>query len=595
MNLRATILTIFAVTAGGYAYLHLPRPQFWVAVVLVVLVLFALWRRSEKHPWIEAVQNVFRSKSATTATRWGEQARRKRGMASTFDIVRRGSWIAMRRTARTVRPSRRQWSLYRRLVHGHVRDVGVELCRVGFQRVWASVEDVVLVFGGPRTGKTGWMGARIIDAPGAVLVTSTRTDLYDITAEHRRGRGPVYVFNAAGLAGIPSSIRFDPLMGCTDPVTPAQRATDMLPTATGSGDAEMWTAQARRVLAGFLHAAALGGLSMTDVLRWTAAPKDAEAEITRLLRRSPAPAYEQDIAQFLHTNDKTQTSITASLMPALQWLNSPAACAAAHAGDGAAFDVAQLLREHATVYLLGKEEDHVAPLLAALTGHIAREARRVAAACPGGRLDPPLSCALDEAALSCPVPLEQWTADMGGAGVALWCAFQSRAQLIRKWGDAGAAIVLNNAGAVLLFGGTKDPKDLDAWANLFGKRDEMVETRDEKGKVKSRTVRQTAVIQPSQLSTLPPRHVALLRRGMPPAIGRARMVWHRWDVRVAPHAKRAAGVVTFLAGRDAAAYGWCASRMRDVVTLVRAHDAHPVTRDVTRDRVVEREPVRTGA
>ena len=60
-----------------------------------------------------------------------------------------------------------------------------QLCRVGLLRVWISAEDVLVVFGGPRTGKTQYLAARIIDAPGAVLVTSTRTDLYEVTATLR--------------------------------------------------------------------------------------------------------------------------------------------------------------------------------------------------------------------------------------------------------------------------------------------------------------------------------------------------------------------------------------------------------------------------
>ncbi len=66
-----------------------------------------------------------------------------------------------------------------------------------------------------------------------------------------------------------------------------------------------------------------------------------------------------------------------------------------------------------------------------MTGWIAREARRLAAFCPGGRLDPPLSLRLDEAALICPIPLHQWTADMGGRGVSIVACFQSRAQVHR--------------------------------------------------------------------------------------------------------------------------------------------------------------------
>ena len=47
------------------------------------------------------------------------------------------------------------------------------------------------------------LAGQIIDAPGAVLVTSTRTDLLDQTGPLRAQRGPVYVFNPVGL-GLPS-------------------------------------------------------------------------------------------------------------------------------------------------------------------------------------------------------------------------------------------------------------------------------------------------------------------------------------------------------------------------------------------------------
>jgi type IV secretory pathway TraG/TraD family ATPase VirD4 len=193
------------------------------------------------------------------------------------------------------------------------------------------------------------------------------------------------------------------------------------------------------VLASLLHAAALGGGSMRDVLAWVSDPDDAAAEVRRFLRRSPEPAYEVDAVQFLGTNDRTRSSICATIMPALGWLTDSTAAAAANAGD---FDVAQLLAQRGTVFMLGAEEAQTAPLVTALTGYIAREARRIASRQPGGRLDPPLTLALDEAALICPVPLDNWTADMGGRGVTIHIAVQSRAQLRVRWGDTGAAAIL---------------------------------------------------------------------------------------------------------------------------------------------------------
>src|SRR6266496_6580831 len=133
-----------------------------------------------------------------------------------------------------------------------------------------------------------------------------------------------------------------------------------------------------------MHAAALGQASMRDVLAWVADPDSAAAEVRRFLRRSPEPAYESDAVQFLGTNDRTRSSICATIMPALGWLTDSVAAAATGSGD---FDVAELLAQCGTVFMLGAEEAQTAPLVTALTGHIAREARKIAGPQPGGRLD----------------------------------------------------------------------------------------------------------------------------------------------------------------------------------------------------------------
>jgi type IV secretion system protein VirD4 len=127
--------------------------------------------------------------------------------------------------------------------------------------VWSPIEDVTLRIGGPRTGKTGELAGRILDAAGAVIATSTRTDLIELTGVCRARRGPVQVFNPSGVGGIDSTITFNPLSGCEQPTTATSRAADLLAgvSAPGAGgDREFWASQARRVLAALMHAAALG-------------------------------------------------------------------------------------------------------------------------------------------------------------------------------------------------------------------------------------------------------------------------------------------------------------------------------------------------
>jgi type IV secretion system protein VirD4 len=476
-----------------------------------------------------------RAGSAGTVRRWSRRSRRQDGVASRWAILRTASAFAVRRRMTVLRPSLAKLPVWQR-IHVKTTEIATPLARVGLLRIWSPVEDVTLRVGGPRTGKTGELAGRILDAPGAVIATSTRTDLVELTGPCRSRKGPVQVFNPSGVGDLRSSITFDPLAGCDRPATAVARATDLLAGVSGpgaGGDREFWLGQARRVLSALLHAAALGNQSMRDVLAWVADPDSAAQPVQRFLRRSSEPAYQADALQFLQTNDRTRSSICATIMPALGWLTDSTAAAAA---TGGGFDVARLLATSGTVYMLGAEDAQTAPLVTALTGHIAREARRIAAAMPGGRLDPPLTLALDEAALICPIPLDNWTADMGGRGVTIHLAAQSRAQLRQRWGDTGAAAILNNAATILIYGGTRDPDDLAAYSTLTGERDEEVLTHDEYANLTAVTTRRVPVLSPAQIAQLPARRVVIIRRGMPPAIGTVRMAWKRGDVRAARRA-----------------------------------------------------------
>lgn len=549
----------YALVAGGLAVfpaLTLLRQLPWWAYALAALIVAAVaWHHL--------------SRSAAIVTRWSGRSRRSAGTATSSTISRRASGRALRAKLRTVRPTLAEASR-RALWRMPVVEYGIELCRTGLQLVWCSIEDVVLVFGGPRTGKTGWLAGRIIDAPGAVVVTSTRTDLLALCGPQRAKKGPVWVFNAVGLGGIASTVTFDPLTGCTNPVTATERAADMVGAVSkaGSGDREFWDAQARRVLAALLHAAALGGYPMSRVYTWVSEPDVASREVPAALQRSPVQAFAQDAAQFLGTNSKTQTSITTTMTPALGWLNNEHAVAAAAPGRG--FDVEQLLRERATVFLLGAEETNVAPLMCALTGHIAREARRIAATRPGGRLDPPLGLYLDEAFLICPVPLDSWTADMGGRNVTIIAVFQSRAQMLDRYGAAKTGQIMTNAAAKVIFGGTGDRDDLIFWSTLAGDRDERVWTHDAHGQGRSRTVRSVPVVAPAQIANLPEGRVLVFRRGINPVLGRARMAWRRRDVRAHVFAQEHPELIARLTHAGAVARGWWVRATRPARTAATA-------------------------
>jgi type IV secretion system protein VirD4 len=508
--------------AAGYIHFGGPLPvQISILVVGILLLagVVAVWWRY--------------GRNAARVVRAGERALRKHGMASTLDTIRYGSAAAVRRKAPHVRPSI--------LGLGHLARLrlptaaaAVQLCKVGGLTMWASAEDAILILGGPRKGKTGWLAARILDAPGACVSTSTRKDLIVLTAEQRARVGPVYIYNPAALGGIESTLAFDPLDGCQDPQVATDTAVDMIPASTGDG--ERWDTQARRVLAVLLHAAALAGppVGVSIVGEWVADPDnpDYQREILTALRGSPDLAHVEVAKQFLTTNARTRSSITSSIMPALGWLTCPPAVAALRAGPTRVqLNIADLVTARGSVYLIGRHEAHTAGLLAALTGRIVRQARHLASYQPGGRLDPPLTLALDEAARIAPIPLPDISGDCGGTGITLLAVFQSRADIVDRWGASGASRLVTNCGVRVLFGGSADPDELRGWSELADQREEKARNFDAGGSSTGHGTRKTAALPTSLLANPGRGRVVLFHRDMPPIIGKVRMAWRRRDVR----------------------------------------------------------------
>lgn len=526
------LIGVFGIVHRGNTYSPYAEIPLVVGGAVVLIMMASLSRRQ--------------TGSRGQVHRWSSRLSRQDGVASRQVLWLRASTFPLRRKARILRPSLAQVSWWRRWFMTPATELGTRVAKVGLQGVWSPVEDVTLRFGGPRIGKTGEMACRILDAPGAVIATSTRTDLIEHTARLRGRRGPIYIFNPSGLADLKSSLTFDPLAGCEAPDVATYRAEDLIsggPLGDTNTDREFWMKQGAQALAAMLHAAALGDFGMLDVQRWVAAPTEAKDLVLRLLRRSPSPAFEAQALQFFDNNDRTRSSITTTILPALAWLTSDVARDAARPGES--INVARLLEQRGTLYLLGGEDALTVPLVTALTAHIAREARRLASRQPSGRLDPPLTLVLDEAALICPIPLPKWTSDMGGRNITIHIAAQGRSQLRERYGDTGAGSIMNNSAMVLVYGGGRDISDLETYVRLTGERDAEVATHDHTSRGYSTTTRRQQILSEAQFAQLGPGRVVIIGRSMPPAIGRVQMVWNRRDVRAAARfetrAERAAG------------------------------------------------------
>ncbi|MHB1783425.1 MAG: type IV secretory system conjugative DNA transfer family protein [Acidimicrobiales bacterium] len=129
---------------------------------------------------------------------------------------------------------------------------------------YMSVEDSVVVLGPPRSGKGLPLVIPIIlDAPGAVVTTSTRPDNLTTTLAARAGEGrPVAVFDPQGLApGISSSTKWSPVRGCEVPGVAMTGARALCADAArGTENGSFWSRQMITAVRCLLHAAALADL-----------------------------------------------------------------------------------------------------------------------------------------------------------------------------------------------------------------------------------------------------------------------------------------------------------------------------------------------
>jgi type IV secretion system protein VirD4 len=408
------------------------------------------------------------------------------------------------------------------------------------RRVIAGMEDQTLVFAAPRTGKSGWLADRIIDHPGAVVTTTTRTDLLANTGALRGLRGPVHVFNPEGIGGVPSTFRWDPLHRCEQPAVALQRATS-LTVATETGgmqDMAFWIGKAAAVLACLLHAAALDHRSMMDVYRWAHGIDDTAPE--QILSRYPAASSWTGPLREIRKPGRTADSIRMTVTRALAWLADPAVAAAT--APGGSFDVADFVTSCGTLYMIGtgREEAPIAPLFRAFAEYVHAGAALAGSLQPHGRLDPPMLMALDEITQICPVPLPLWMADSAGKGILIVAVCHGLAQLQARWDIAGSHAIWDTAGIKVILGGVTDTDTLDGVSRLCGEIALRSRTRtvsEDGRRAYAISYQPVRVLPPELLRTLPDWRALIIRGNLSPVIVRLRMAWRRRDH---PRARRTA-------------------------------------------------------
>lgn len=395
------------------------------------------------------------------------------------------------------------------------------------KEIYARDEDTAAVGAPPRMGKTGRVAVwRVRDAPGACVVTSTKADLPRLTMQMRSKVGTVHVFDPEGVMNWPTTARWDIVAGCTEDREAQERARAIVAARPLGGDSKnsgFFSEAAETVLRCLLHAAALEGRSMRDVLAWTQNFRDDTPY--NILEDHPdaISGWVDDLRRFCRGEARetvSSTDMSLSLVLKAFAIESILDSVCPKPGEG--LNSEQFWSTTDTLYLLSEsgESSLAAPVITALVASIEKAGRRAATKSLSGRLDPVMTLVLDEVANVAPIPtLPSLMSDGGGRGMPTWIFFQAPSQLRTRWGNDGAETILNSASVTILLGGLKDTAFLEEISRLVGDHQvERTSTTESSQQSSSSTSTTTErVLTVSELRQLPEGQALLLYRELAPA------------------------------------------------------------------------------
>ena len=390
--------------------------------------------------------------------------------------------------------------------------------------VYASWEDTVVSFMGPRTGKTTTQTIPyVLSAPGPVIATSNKSDLWAATAAVREQAtgGRVWLFDPQRITHQPQTWWWN-LLEHLRTVEDAHRlAGHFVLTVADESRRDLWGPAAQDLLAALFLAAAPAGLTLREVAGWLnepAVPVPADllmdAGFTAMaasLRGAQNGAAEtrDGIYQTARTAAKAMTD-----PQIMAWVTPP------RRGSLPVFDPEEFAASCDTLYLLSKSRSAAAPLIAALSDTAMRAAERRAERL-GGRLDPPLVVPLDEAANICRIAdLPDLYSHLGSRGIIPITILQSYEQGITVWGEYGMATLWGAATKKIIGAGVDSPRLARDLATLVGQHDVPVRTLNygDGRASESVSLRRQDILEPAAIRALPPGTALLLATGIKPAL-----------------------------------------------------------------------------
>lgn len=359
------------------------------------------------------------------------------------------------------------------------RGGGAFLGLAGGQGVFASREHAVLVLGAPRSGKTsGVVIPSVLACPGALVSTSTKTDVRDATVRSRARLGEVWAFDPTGEADASSharELRWSPVAAASswDGALHTARAMTLAAPAVGRGTQhdQHWAERAAALLAPLLHAAHQSERGIEDVLGWVLRHElEQPGEILEKARAQVACDVLLGVAR---TDQRERSSIFSATAGVLALYNTDAARAAAKNPN---FDPEQFAASTDTIYITAPAHRQAlcAPLVVGLLEQIRHATYRRAATQPTAA---PMFFCLDEVANIAPIhDFPALLSEAGGQGLHVMACLQDLSQARTRWGDQAAEGFLTLFQTKLVLPGISDPRTLEALSLVLGEIDRPMPT-----------------------------------------------------------------------------------------------------------------------
>jgi type IV secretion system protein VirD4 len=443
--------------------------------------------------------------------------------------------LVPRRLHRTSR-----WATWRDLRPLQVRRAApgsLILGRRGAHLIATQPETSVLVIGPTRSGKTsGLVVPNLLEWRGPAIVTSTKSELVDITAGRRSSLGPVCVYDPTAESGRTDTVSWSPLAGCDTLDTAWTVAAWLcagLQQGSGRGDNDWahWAESGKLLIAPLLYTAAACALSIVDVRDWIHRfDLDTPAGLLDTLAAAhpepdadPARAMAM-LASIDQRPEKERGTVFSTVMRIFSVFNERAVASSALSSG---FDPDRFIRDRGTLYLCTPRQspERVASLFVGILMTVVTRAYAMASGTARGRLDPELGLFLDELANVVPIEELPSLASQGaGRGVVLMSIVQDLSQLRARYGSDRANSILNNHGCKMVLPGISDPETTDVIAKLVGRGQYTdVQVSHNQGRSsRSYSLRQDQMASPDALRQLQEGTAVVLHRGMPPTVVRLR-------------------------------------------------------------------------